>query len=282
MKLQYLGTAAAERIPAMFCSCEACKRALAAGGRNIMSRAQALVNDDLLIDFSGDTYLNFMRVGKTLTEVEYLLITHAHEDHFTFEDFFSRFDGIAYNVKTEKLKVYLSSVAYSIMKRCIKERGVNEERLYKRFEFTEVLPYAPFTVGEYVVTALPARHASEGEAFIYLIERDGKTIFYGNDTGYFSEEIDEYLAGQGKKIDLLSLDCTKCDKEFDYYTHMSMSEGRRIADRFVNKGLLNEGAKLYFTHFSHNSGMIYDDMKDVAMEKYGFLLAYDGLTLELD
>lgn len=282
MKIQYLGTAAAERIPAMFCACDTCKRALKAGGRNIMTRAQALINDDLLIDFSGDTYSNFIKVGKTLTEVEYLLITHAHEDHFTFEDFFSRFDGIAHAPKAERLKVYLSSVAYEIMKRCIKARAIAEERLYKRFEFTVVEPYLPFPVGDYLVTALPARHAIEGEAFIYLIEKDGKTIFYGNDTGYFSEEIDEYLEKHGKRIDLLSLDCTKCDMEFDYYTHMSMTEGRRIADRFVNKGLLKAEAKLYFTHFSHNAGMIYDDIKISAKEKYGFDAAYDGLKVELD
>ena len=98
MKLQFLGTAAAERIPAMFCACDTCRRALEVGGKNIMKRAQVLINDDLLIDFSGDTYFNFINAGKTLSDVEYLLITHAHEDHFTFEDFFSRFEGVAYNV----------------------------------------------------------------------------------------------------------------------------------------------------------------------------------------
>ena len=80
---------------------------------------------------------------------------------------------------------------------------------------------------------------------------------------------------------MLSLDCTKCDVEFDYYAHMSMSEGREIADRFIKNGLLKDGAKLYYTHFSHNSGMIYDDMVEVAESKYGFEVAYDGLTVEL-
>ena len=42
MKLQFLGTAAAERIPAMFCACDTCKRALRAGGRNIMKHKIAL------------------------------------------------------------------------------------------------------------------------------------------------------------------------------------------------------------------------------------------------
>ena len=166
MKVQFLGTAAAERIPAMFCACDTCRRALAAGARNIMRRAQVLINDDLLIDFSGDTYSNFLSVGKTLSDIEHVLITHAHDDHFTFEDFFSRFEGVAYNVKAERLKIYLSAVSYDIMQRCITARGLDKNSLGKRFEFITVKPFTSFPVGKYTVTALPAVHASCGEALI--------------------------------------------------------------------------------------------------------------------
>ena len=128
---------------------------------------------------------------------------------------------------------------------------------------------------------MPAVHASEGEALIFLIENDGKAFFYGTDTGLFSEEIDDFLIKEGKKIDLLCLDCTKCDTEFNYFIHMSMSEGHRIADRFAKKGLLKENAILYYTHFSHNGKMIYDDLVKAAKDKYGFNVAYDGLTITL-
>ena len=51
MRLTYLGTAAAEGFPAIFCNCEYCNEARRLGGKNIRTRSQALVNDDLLIDF---------------------------------------------------------------------------------------------------------------------------------------------------------------------------------------------------------------------------------------
>ena len=35
MKLRYMGTAACERIPGMFCNCEVCRRALEKGGKNL-------------------------------------------------------------------------------------------------------------------------------------------------------------------------------------------------------------------------------------------------------
>ena len=51
MKIQILGTAAAEGWPALFCNCEACRRAREKGGKNIRTRAGTLIDDQLLIDF---------------------------------------------------------------------------------------------------------------------------------------------------------------------------------------------------------------------------------------
>lgn len=58
MKLTYYGTAAAEGFPALYCHCDACERARKSGGKNIRTRSQALINDDLLIDFPADTYMH--------------------------------------------------------------------------------------------------------------------------------------------------------------------------------------------------------------------------------
>jgi len=40
MKFQYLGTAAAEGWPALFCNCDNCEKARKAGGKNIRIRTQ--------------------------------------------------------------------------------------------------------------------------------------------------------------------------------------------------------------------------------------------------
>lgn len=61
---------------------------------------------------------------------------------------------------------------------------------------------------------------------------------------------------------------------------MSMKEGREIADRFIKKGLLADNAKLYYNHFSHNGGQVYDELIERA-KKYGFKVAYDGLEISL-
>lgn len=56
MEFVYLGTAAAEGWPALFCSCNACLQAREKGGRNVRGRSQALVDGELLLDLPADTF----------------------------------------------------------------------------------------------------------------------------------------------------------------------------------------------------------------------------------
>ena len=51
MEIQYLGTAAAEGWPAIFCNCESCKKAATKRGKNIRTRSQAIIDKKILIDY---------------------------------------------------------------------------------------------------------------------------------------------------------------------------------------------------------------------------------------
>ena len=86
MKIKYLGTAAYEGIPSLFCECETCKKARAFKGKNIRTRSQALINDDLLIDFPPDTLVHANTYGIDFQRIHHCLITHSHSDHFYPED----------------------------------------------------------------------------------------------------------------------------------------------------------------------------------------------------
>ena len=81
MKIKYLGTAAAEGIPGIFCECETCKRAAALGGRNIRTRSQAIIDDTLLIDFPADTYMHYLKWGVPINKIKACIITRSHADH---------------------------------------------------------------------------------------------------------------------------------------------------------------------------------------------------------
>lgn len=279
-----MGTAADERIPGMYCSCETCQRALKLGGKNIMTRAQALIDDKLLIDFSSDTYAHFLAQKRTLWDMENILITHSHGDHLTIDALGARCHWFtAERTKYPAIKMYASQDAINKFWRVVTAGGgeAAAERIGRFFKLIPVHPFVSFTVDEYVVTPLPAMHMKNEQALIYLIEKDGKTILYGTDTGFFDETIDNWLVENKKHIHLLSLDCTKGDKESPYWGHMSMSECKTIANRFLQKGIIDDKTVLYYTHFSHGCGMVYDELKTVAKEKYGFEVAFDGAVAEI-
>ena len=82
MKIKFLGTAAAEGCPAVFCNCENCKKAARLGGKDLRTRSQILVNNDLLVDLPPDTYYHKMAYSLDLSAVKTLLVTHSHMDHF--------------------------------------------------------------------------------------------------------------------------------------------------------------------------------------------------------
>lgn len=281
MKIQYLGTAAAERIPAVFCNCPTCRKALKLGGKNVMTHSQVLIDDCLLVDLSSDTWQHFMKLGKTLESIGHLLITHSHCDHFSVDEILFRSTGMAKDVTAETLQVYASGDVIEIIEKrlslCSEKK---REQMRGRIELHTLNYYVPAEVCGFTVTPLPAVHAGEENAMIFLIEKDGKAFFYGNDTGVFSTEIDDYLAKNKKHVDLISLDCTKGNQPFTYAHHMSMAEGRNVADRFFAKGILDETSLLYYTHFSHNCGNVHDELEEIAKD-YGFSVTHDGFTVEI-
>ena len=86
MKLQFLGTAAAEGIPALFCNCPACQYAYKIGGKEIRMRAGAMLDDVIKIDFGPDSYAQMLANHLDYTRVHTLLVTHSHPDHLAVDE----------------------------------------------------------------------------------------------------------------------------------------------------------------------------------------------------
>ena len=89
--------------PGVFCNCEFCREARRLGGKNIRTRSQSLINDDLLIDFPADSYGHFLNNGIEPDKIKYLLITHSHRDHLCTDDLDTRHGVYAYDMRAEEL-----------------------------------------------------------------------------------------------------------------------------------------------------------------------------------
>ena len=134
---------------------------------------------------------------------------------------------------------------------------------------------------KYKVLALRANHTAETTPVFYAVERGGKRLLYAHDTGVFPEEDYALLKAFGR-FDLVSLDCTGClGIGWDWRDgHMSLKTNLEVMERLRQERIADEKTIFVANHFSHNGGQTYDEMVP-EMAKYGIVVAYDGLEIEV-
>ncbi len=276
MKLQYLGTAAAEGVPAIFCTCETCRIARQRGGKNIRTRSQALIDDVLLIDFPADTYFHSMREGIDLTHIHNILNTHVHEDHLYPSELYNYCRGFA-NLPEDHPKFHFwgGSEMVEVLTPIAEYKDAAGRVVLHALE-----PFTPTEVDGYTVTALPAYHGTKTPHF-YLIEKDGKGLLYAHDTGAIKEEVWDYFEKVKPHFDLVSIDCTWGSKDPGKLTsHLGLQDMRRLSARFREMGLTDENTVIVANHFSHNAPDVnYEDR--AVYEAEGFVMSYDGMVVEV-
>ncbi len=276
MKIQYLGTAAAEGWSAVFCTCDACKKARALGGKNIRTRSQAVIDNAILLDFPPDTYLHVLRDNIPLEAIGSLFVTHSHQDHFYPTELLMRGEPYGHNPGAKVLTVYGNDKVEAAYKAAL---GLNDSpTLISQIQFKRVEPFEAVSVdGGYVVTPLAANHAKDEECLIYLIEKEGKRILYAHDSGNYPDETWEFL--KGKPLDLVSLDCTNVEFPDGNY-HMGIPDNRKAKERLAEEGCVGEDTLVVINHFSHNGKLMHDEIVEVVKED-GFLVSYDGMMVEI-
>lgn len=293
MKIQFLGTAAAEGVPALFCDCETCRISRERRGRNIRTRSQAFIDDKLLIDMGPDTLMHELNLGLDFTHIEHCLITHVHFDHYQLENFQMRQRGYAnLAADTKPLNVYGSQELYEKMVKPTtdvpvpsgKQIGEGGRVNSDDSVFCHVIaPLTPTVIGDYEVTAIPACHGTR-EPYNYIIRSlaENKALLYAHDTSpWENEAVWEYFKTAKPHLDLVSMDCTCGDEELrGQRHHMCFSQNVQLRERLLELGLCDDKTVFISNHFSHNGKDAAYDVFSVIAEKQGVLTSYDGMSVE--
>ncbi len=275
MKIKYLGTAAAEGIPAAFCHCDNCERFRKLGGKNLRARTQAVIDGKILIDFHGDTFMNFMRFGLDLSGIKHVLFTHSHSDHLDPLLLDERIPVGAKNMTESDVYIYGSKDSLDVYKRLL--NNWTDEHIH----LIEIKTFVPFEFDGYKVTPLKAKHQTpEQSPFIFLIEKDGKAMIYGNDTDNWFDENVIYLRDNNVKLDFVAFDCTYGEAPANKYGgHMSLYDDAQQFSILKENGIVDDNTKAVVVHFSHNMMLEHDELQALA-DEFKFSVVFDGAEYE--
>ncbi|MBQ6847615.1 MAG: hypothetical protein IJO62_01710 [Clostridia bacterium] len=273
MKIKYLGTAAAEGVPALFCECDTCKKARKVGGKEIRTRSQALIDGKLMLDFPADTYFHSLIHGISLKDVHSYLITHTHSDHFYPKDFAMLGKGFA------NLKINTPPYRFYGGAEMVKEALKHTANVGDRIELYALEPFKTYEIDEYKVTPLKANHGTE-TPFIYIIKSKDKCMLYSHDTGLFTDETWDYLLKEKPYFNFISWDCCSGSKKnLDYTSHLCLGYIKDTVKRLNENGITDSKTKHCANHFSHNGPDILYENRAV-YEREGYIMSYDGMEIE--
>jgi len=277
MELLFLGTAAAEGYPAIFCNCGSCKRARLAGDKNIRFRTSIQLGEKYKIDFPPDSYMQMLRFNLDFHSLRHLFVTHIHEDHFAVSELKWHVEPFAYFEKNEILTIYGNE---SVMDKF----NSLKEKFDESLKFMLLHPYREYFIdNEIVCIPIIAAHADDqGGCYNYIIKRNNTVILAGFDTGWYPDKTWDFLYSKILRLDIVIFDATTQNVDIGDkpYGHMGFRNLIMIKNEMQKFGIISEDTKFIATHFSHNGGMLHEEMVKF-LSPYNIIPAYDGLSLEI-
>ncbi len=270
MKLYFLGTGASDFGPRLWTD-------LADKYDNDVRRSNAVLIDGQLLIDCGDWILNELEIsGTDISGIRRVLVSHSHHDHFRPD----HLCAIALKAG-HSIEIYANAAALDKLKAQSEGLPGAELLLPHLLEANETPTVVEFD--GYTVTPLRSNHQTDvpGEQTLhFLIEKDGKTVFYGTDGAWLPTATGKYL--YGKKLNCYLFDATCGDYENDYriYEHNTMPMIRMMLTVMRPQQVFAEDARLVLVHLAPSLHKSHAETVAIAA-KDGLLVAYDGMTLDI-
>lgn len=278
MKIQFLGTAAAEGVPSVFCECDNCKLIKSLGESEYRTRAQVMIDDCLSIDFSPDAFYHSLKFGVDYSKLKYVIVTHSHMDHFYAHDFILRGYKFAY-FSAPCLEIYGNKNVKEVFDECT-ARELKEE-VRQNLAISVIKPYEVFHIGKYKIISLPANHSKSEQALLFYVESDGKGYLHFYDTAQVDDEVFNFLKKNNAHIDLVCFDCTFAGNGGGKTArHMGIPDNMLMKQKLREYRLIDNKTQIVISHFSHNSCPTRSKLHEIERE-FGVIAAFDGLTINI-
>ncbi len=286
----FLGTGAAQGFPCPYCKCEVCEDARKRGERAVKTRSDFLIDEHNIIDFGPDIYPQLMKNGIFLEGLRNIFLTHAHEDHMAVSEL-----GVIANRKHRleapvSVRLYGSSAALRWVEAVAANYSSGGEFPFRHIKLCPVEAFESFTADELRVTALLSSHRAWGKDELglnYIIEKEGKTLLYAVDTGWYPPETWAFLAKSG-----ISFDCVVMENTYgkdrngiikpEAGGHLNTANFFSMLDKMKELGAIDKNTPVFATHLSDAGRELYGDFVKSMEEngRYNIKVAYDGMNID--
>ena len=237
MDVRLLGTGAADGVPNSWCTCPTCTEARTTGV--VRANASVLVDGRLLIDCGPEAPRQAARAGVDLAGVRTVLISHAHDDHLDPAFLMHRSW-----VRDQPLQVIGPAPAID---RCRDWLAPDQSVV----TLTVVTAGDTFEVDGYRVHVLPATHHALGEAVLYAVERDGRSLLYATDTGPWRTRLLELV--RGRRFDLVLLEETFGDTTPPNAVHHNFASFGAAVEALRSNGSVDDATRVVAIHLGHDN-----------------------------
>jgi ribonuclease BN (tRNA processing enzyme) len=197
--------------------------AFGAGGRR---QSAVLIRGDrgtLLMDCGTTTNTGLCELGVARDEIDTILISHFHGDHFGGLPLFLL--GAVYEDRRRRPLEIAGPPQIEARVRALAEamgHGLSDLDWGFPLSFREVMPEGHHEIGPAVVSAFETRHQVEANPHGYRIDLGRRSVVYSGDTGWF-DALPRLTAG----ADLFICECTLYDEELDFHLNLAQITEKR-------------------------------------------------------
>ncbi len=220
-----------------------------------------LVDGDMLIDAGVHILESLSIAGIPMEQIRHLFVTHTHGDHFAPKNV----AAIA-AAREEPLHIWVSEDS--------------------TFDFSSIpntvhhpmKAFESYTVGDIILTGVPANHAPLTTPQHLLIEKGERKMLYACDGAWFLYATYKFL--EDKRINCLILDCTVGDYEGDFRMaeHNSIPMIRLMLPSLLKVRVMAKDAEIYLSHLAPSLHKSHAETVEIA-RGFGAHVAYDGLSI---
>jgi len=268
MRIRLLGTGGADGVPGLFSNDEVSRYARANGGKDIRTRAAALVDGVLKIDLPPETAMQVVRDGVDPRDWTGLVFTHSHEDHCAVSEIqyalypFVSADNLPFTI-------FANHAVYAIIKDRYPEWPM---------ELIQTKSFESYKHGPFTITPVEANHIEGEDCHNLIVDRDGKRFLYATDTGIWSQATTDFLSSV--QLDALIIECTDGFIPSGYSGHLNLESCVQAVELLRSAGSLRSDSQVVTTHHSHSGGARHCDLER-AFAPHGIQVGFDGMILEI-